>query len=79
VVQVVKMQCTKESLSIAFNDQIRNRNLEESNHGGAMLWQKINNFVFMWTSTDICDMDIGSEISITPLNLRTTLFFRYWF
>jgi len=44
-----------------------------------MLWQKINNFVFMWTSTDICDMDIGSEISITPLNLRTTLFFRYWF
>ena len=37
--------------------------------------KKINNFMFFCTSTDNCDMDIGSEINIILFNLRTTLFY----
>ena len=37
--------------------------------------QKNSNFIFICTSNDICDMNIGSEISITPFNLETTPFY----
>jgi len=36
--------------------------------------QKISNFMFFCTCTDICDMDIGPEINIILFNLRTTFF-----
>ena len=31
--------------------------------------------MFLCTSTNICDMDIDSEINIILFNLRTTLFY----
>jgi len=30
--------------------------------------------MYFYTSADICEMDIGSEINIMVFNLRTTLF-----
>ena len=37
--------------------------------------QKMRNFTFFCTFTDICDMDIGPEINIVLFNLMTTLFY----
>jgi len=36
--------------------------------------QKLSNFMLFCTSTEICDMDIGSEINIIQFNLSTALF-----